>query len=78
MYLIELLRKTAAELAIKKMGRNPKQPTQFVGQIQASEFMEVIMSLPVQDGTFTSLQDTSTGEILYMMDGAYVDGFTIG
>lgn len=71
---IETLRKVAEKLAIQKLGKDQHQPRRYTGQTSASDFMRVIMALPVDASGWTPLQDSLTGELFFMADASFVDG----
>jgi hypothetical protein len=74
MEAIETLRKSVERLVAQKLGMDQHQPRRFTGQTSASDFMRVIMALPVDNSEWTPLQDTLTGELFFSADNSLVDG----
>jgi len=74
MELIDTLRKTVEQFALAKLGKAAKQSRRFEGQIQPQEFLSIIVALPVDNSTWTALQDSLTGAVIFMLDGDLLDG----
>lgn len=70
---IDALRRQAEKLAIQKMGKDQHQPRRFTGQTSASDFMRVIMALPVDNAEWSPLQDPLTGELFFVADATPAD-----
>lgn len=66
---IEALRNAVESIAKNRAGKAKKQPHQFAVQTNASDFIHIIMSLPVDNAEWEPLQDPATG-LLYYVSGA--------
>lgn len=75
---IDSLRNAAAALSAKALGKDAKQPHQFQGQMAATDFITIVMTLPTDTSGWNALQDPLTGELLYITDGDVLDGMAIG
>jgi hypothetical protein len=75
---IDAIRDAAARVAAKAIGRDNKQPHQFQGAMAATDFIAIVMSLPVDADGWTPLQDSLTGELTYVLGGDMLGSVPLG
>lgn len=75
---IKLLREQVEKMAALKQGKDPHQPRRLTGQIQASDFMRIILALPVDNANWQPIQDSLTGEILFNLGNSALGSAPLG
>lgn len=66
---IDTIRNAVEALAKDRAGKAKKQPHGLAVQLQGSDFISIIMSLPVENADWSPLQNPTTGQ-LYFVAGA--------
>lgn len=78
MEAIDSLRNANTRLPAQAIGRDAKQPHQFQGQMAATDFLAVVMCLPVDAADWTPMQDSLTGELMYVLGGDMLGSVPLG
>jgi hypothetical protein len=71
---IKALREQVEKLVALKQGKDPHQPRRMTGQVQASDFMRIILALPVENANWQPIQNSLTGELLFNLGNSILGG----
>lgn len=71
---IEAQRAAIRYLVLKELGIDPAQPRVFAGQANSLGMEAQMMRLPATLEPQVDLQDLTTGERYFMIDGSEIDG----